>query len=319
MKKLIVCVALSLFLLSLAHGQSNLGRTDDLGRIAIAALVPDEAGLPPGASRTLQNKMMQIATQNGLGAMEERAQFAMVPMVSIITHDVTPTAPPQVALTMELSMYIVDVVSQNIFSQTSMSVRGVGPTEERAYAQALRNVNPRQGQFKGFVDRGKERIVEYYNSQCDVIITGSRALASQQQYEEALFLLMSVPDVSRECFHQAMALTGDIYQQYANQQCQKFLAQARSAWAAKELDKVAESLSQITPDMDCYPQADELLATVTSAVEAEGASSWDFKMKKYEDSIDLQRLRIEAGRDIARSWAWWGAARYFDWSWLYKN
>lgn len=319
MKYVLMLIGLSVFIAGSIYGQSNLGKTDDLGRIAIAALVPDEAGLPAGASRTLQNKMMQIATQNGLGAMEERAQFAMVPMVSVITHDVTPTAPPQVALTLELSMYIVDVVSQNIFSQVSMQIRGAGTSEERAYAQALRNVNPRQGQFKGFIDRGKERIVEYYNSQCDVIITGSRALAAQQQYEEALFLLMSVPDVSRECFNQSMILTADIYQQYSNQKCQEFLAQARSAWAAKELDKVAENLGQITPEMDCFPQAEDLLATVTRAVEAEGASSWDFKMKKYEDNIDLQRLRIEAGRDIARSWAWWGAARYFDWSWLYKN
>ncbi len=304
---------------TMLYSQSNLGRTDDLGRLAIAALVPEEAGIPAGARRMLQNKMIQIATQNGLGAMEERAQFAMVPVVSVITQDVTPTAPPQMSITIELSLYIVDAVSQNIFSQTSMQLRGVGRTEDAAYSQALRNLNPRQGQFRGFVETGKTRIVEYYNAQCDVIISASQALASQQQYEEALFLLMSVPDVSRECFHLCMNLTADIYTQYANQKCQEYLAGARAAWAAKELDKVAENLSIITPDMDCYEQAQELVATVTHAVEAEGAGSWDFKMKKYDDEVSMQRLKVEAGRDVARSWAYWGAARYFDWSWLYKN
>lgn len=320
MKKIAGCFLLLLMLGStMLYGQSNLGRTDDLGRLAIAAIVPDEAGLPAGAQRMLQNKMMQIATQNGLGAIEDRAQFAMVPMIAIITRDVTPTAPPQMSMTIELSLYIVDAVSQNIFSQTSMQLRGVGRTEDAAYSQALRNLNPRQGQFKGFVEAGKTKIVEYYNSQCDVIISGAQALAAQQQYEEALFLLMSVPDVSRECFHLSMDLTADIYTEYANQKCQEYLSGARAAWAAKELDKVSENLSMITPDMECYEQAQELVATVTHAVEAEGASSWDFKMKKYDDEVSMQRLKVEAGRDVARSWAHWGAAKYFDWSWLYNN
>jgi hypothetical protein len=319
MKKLTYIIAIILLAGNMVNGQSNLGKTDDLGRLAIAALVPDEAGLPAGTQRMLQSKMMQIATQNGLGAMEERAQFAMVPMVSIISHDVTPTAPPQVAMTVELSLLIVDAVSQNIFSQTSLQLKGVGNTEERAYAQALRNLNPRHGQFRGFVENGKQRIVEYYNSKCDVIISGSEALAAQQQYEEALFLLMSVPDISRECFHQCMTLSADIYTRYANQKCNEHLSGARAAWAAKELDQVASHLAQITPDMDCYDQAMELTNLVTRTVEAEGGSSWDFKMKMYDDEIDLQRLKIEAGRDVARSWAYWGAAKYFDWSWLYKN
>ncbi len=319
MKRITTIITILLLAGTMASGQSNLGKTDDLGRLAIAALVPDEAGLPAGTQRMLQNKMMQIATQNGLSAMEERAQFAMVPMISIISQDVTPTAPPQVALTVELSLLIVDAVSQNIFSQTSLQLKGVGNTEERAYAQALRNLNPRHGQFRGFVEAGKERIVEYYNSNCDVIISGSEALAAQQQYEEALFLLMSVPDISRECFHQCMTLSAEIYSRYADQKCQEHLSGAKAAWAAKELDQVAFHLSNITPDMECYDQAAELTSVVTSAVEAEGAGSWNFKMKMYDDKIDLQRLKIEAGRDVARSWAYWGAAKYFDWSWLYKN
>jgi hypothetical protein len=319
MEKYILLLVILLSAGSSLRSQNNVGKSDDIGRLSIAAIVPDEAGLPAETQTMLQNKMMQIATQNGLGASAERAQFAMVPVIAIISKDVTPTAPPQIALTLELSFYIVDALSQNIFSQTTVSLKGVGNTEERAYSQALRNLNPRQGQFRGFVDRGKEDIIAYYNSQCDVIITGSQALADQQQYGEALFLLMSVPDVSRECFQNCMALSADIYKRYADQKCEEYLAQAKAAWAAKELDKVAQSLGKITPDMSCYLQGQQLVNLVTSTVEAEGASSWEFKMTKYDDQIDLQKMRIEAGKEIAKSWAYYGAAKYFDWNWLYKN
>lgn len=317
MKKLTILLAL-FALTYTGMAQSSLGKTDDLGRIAIAAIVPDEAGVPGGAQRNLQNRLMQIATLNGLGATEN-AQFVMVPMLSIINKDVTPTAPPMVSLTMDVTLYIVDMLTQNIYSQTSIQVRGVGNTEERAYTQALNGINPRHGQFRGFVEKGKEKIIEYYNSKCDVVISSAQALAGQKNYEEALFTLMSVPDVSRECYDKCMQISIDIYQEYADQQCNEYLSAARAAWAGKELSKVEENLGKITPDMGCYDDAQQLVSAVTSAVEAEGGSSWSFKMKQYDDSIDIQKMKIEAGRDVAKSWAYYGASQNFDWSWLYKN
>jgi hypothetical protein len=315
-----VSIWLSIFMILSYSGrtQSSLGKTDDLGRIAIAAIVPDEAGVPGGAQRMLQNKLMQVASQNGLGAIEG-SQFVMVPMVSIINKDVTPTAPPMVSLNIEVTLYIVDIVSRNIYSQTSIPLKGVGNSEERAYTQALNGINPRHGQFRGFVEKGKEKIIEYYNSQCDVIISTSKALAGQKKFEEALFTLLSVPDVSRECFDKCMAISIDVYQEYANQKCNEYLSAARAAWAGKELSKVEESLGKITPDMACYPQSEQLLAQITAAVEAEGAGAWSFKMKQYDDSVDIEKMKIEAGRDVAKSWAYWGASKDFDWKWLYKN
>lgn len=318
MKKISILIV-SVLLFSIAvQSQSSLGKTDDLGRIAIAAIVPDEAGVPGGAQRMLQNRMMQVATINGLGA-SEGSQFAMVPMISIINKDVTPTAPPMVSLNIEVTLYIVDVLSQNIFSQTTIPLKGVGNTEERAYSQALNNINPRQGQYRGFIEKGKEKIIEYYNSKCDVIISSSKALAGQKKYDEALYMLLSVPDVSRECFDKCMAISIDVYQEYADQKCNEYLSAAKAGWAGKELTVVEENLGKITPEMGCYPQAQELLAQITASVEAEGAGAWSFKMKKYDDSVDIQKMKIEAGKEVAKSWAYWGASGNFDWNWLYKN
>lgn len=316
MKRITIVILTLLSVHSFA--QSSLGKTDDLGRIAIAAIVPDEAEIPAGTQRMLQNKLTQIVTLNGLGSVEG-SQFALVPMVSVINQDVTPTAPPQIALTVEVSLYIVDAISRNIFSQTSIEIRGVGRTEERAYAQALNNLNPRHGQFRGFVEKGKEKIVEYYNSKCDVILSSAKALAGQKKYEEALHTLMSVPDISRECYDMSMNLSLDIYQEYANHKCNEYLSAARAAWAGKELSAVEENLGKITPDMACYSDAEQFMAQITAAVEAEGGSAWNFKMKKYDDSVDIEKMKIQAGKEVAQSWAYYGASSQFDWSWMYPN
>ena len=225
------------------------------------------------------------------------------------------------ALNLEVTFYIVDAASQSIFSQTSISVKGVGQTEDKAYIAGLKNINVKAGQFKGFVETGKTKIMEYYNSQCDVVMKGAQALAGQKKYEEALYGLLSVPDVCRECFDKCMDLSVDIYKQYANYKCTEYMAEAKAAWSIMNTDKAAEFLGKITPDMECYNEAVQLVEEIKQKQLADGANVWTFKMKQYDDSVEKEKLMIQAGKEVAVSWAYWGASSNFnwDWNWLYKK
>jgi hypothetical protein len=321
MKKLMFLMVLGLMGTLAVTAQNSQGKTDDLGRVAIAAVVPDQAeGIPSSAAQMLQSKMQQIAVQNGLGGGTS-TRFYMVPMVNVLSKEITPSAPPMQALNLEFVFFIVDASSQTIFSQTSIQVKGVGQTEDKAYMQALKNLNVKAGQFKGFVEKGKEKIVEFYNSQCDVILKGAQALAGQKKYEEALFLLLSVPDVCRECFDKCMNLSVEIYKQYANYKCTEYMAGAKAAWANMNTDKAAEFLGKITPDMECYQEAVQQVEEIKQKQLADGANVWNFKMKQYDDSVEKEKMMIQAGKEVAVAWAYWGQGQHFnwDWNWLYKK
>jgi len=318
MKRSFIVIFFALMAFIPARSQNSLGKADDLARLSIAAIVPDEAGMiPAGARTTLENKMRQIVTQNGLGASEYGSRFAIVPGINILSKDITPTAPPQEALTVEFVFYIVDAVSQTIFSQTSVQFKGVGQTDENALIQVVRNINPKMGQFKGLVENGKEKIIEYYNSKCDVLLTNSTALASQRKYQEALYNLSSVPDICRECYDRSMALSTEIYKQYDDYTCGQYLAAAKAAWANIDHDKAAENLSYITPDSKCYSEAQALADEIKKKLLEDG-KVWDFKLKRYNDAIDLQKQKLQTIRDIGVAYAQALARDYYsNWKWLY--
>jgi hypothetical protein len=44
-------------------------------------------------------------------------------------------------------------------------------------------------------------------------------------------------------------------------------------------------------------------------------------MKQYDDSVEKEKLMIQAGKEVAVAWAYWGASANFnwDWAWLYKK
>ena len=320
MKKILTLLLLMLAVYS-AQAQNTLGKTYDIGRIALAVMVPDMAeNIPAGAKQLLENKMMQIATINGLGAGGMDPRFCIVPMVNVLTKDVTPTAPPMIAMNMEITFYIVDAISQTIFAQSTIAGKGVGQTEDKAFISGIRNVNVRAGQFKGFIENGKTKIIEYYNSKCDAIIKEAQALAGRKNYEEALFNLMSIPDVCRECYDKCMDLSTDIYKDYANYKCTQYLSAARAAWANMDADLAAANLAKITPDMACYNDAVKLTDQITKKMIADGANVWNYKMKRYDDAVETERLIIRAKRDVAVAWAYatyWNNYNY-NWGWLYR-
>lgn len=321
MKKLIFILAILLVVSTkYTKGQNQLGKSDDLARISLTPIVPDELKhIPDNARKLLTNKLSNVVTRNGLSGSATNPRFVITANADILTKDITPTAPPKTAITLNITVYIADVVAQTVFASTMLEVKGVGDNETKAYTSAINRVAPQNPQLKALLEEGKTKIIEYYNSKCDVIISSAQALAGQKQYDEALATLFNVPDVSRECYDKCMRISLDIYQEYANQQCNQHLSVARAAWAGKELSKVEEHLGKITPDMGCYDEAQQLVATITSAVEAEGGSAWNFKMKRYDDSVDIEKMKIQAGKEVARSWASHGASKNFDWSWLFPG
>jgi len=114
MKKLILFLFLSLSLSALS--QNNLGKSDDGARIVLSTYIPDQIeGLTPIIQSNLANKLSQIASANGMGGASN-SRFIITPNVSVLTKDITPTAPPMHAYTIEVTLYIGDGIDGTLFS-----------------------------------------------------------------------------------------------------------------------------------------------------------------------------------------------------------
>jgi hypothetical protein len=240
--------------------QNNKGKSDDFGRIALQTVIPENSEAPAAAARILKTKMTQIITKNGLSSSGNR--FTMYPQIDILTKDITPSAPPMHAYTLSVTLYISDLETQTIFSSTNLTLKGVGKNEAKAYISALKMLNAKRPEVKGFVEEGKNRIIEYYNSQCDFILKEATAAAGRKEYDQAIYDLLLVPDVCKDCYMQAMDLTNEIYMQKLNNECQEMLALARVAKSNDKYDEAANHLAPILPDVDCYADAQILLKEI---------------------------------------------------------
>jgi hypothetical protein len=302
MKK--ITLIIGFFLLNFVlFAQNNQGKADDAGRIALASVVSDQIeGLTPSAQSNLQNKLNQIVTKNGMGGSSFNNRFIITANVVVLTKDITATAPPMQAYTLEVTLYIGDGIEGTLFSSTSVTLKGVGETETKAYMAALKNLKVTDPKYQIFIEQGKSKIIEYYNGKCDIILKEAEMLTNQNEFEAAITKLISIPEVCKECFDKAMDKVGPIYQKQIDRQCKIDLAEAKNVWNTNQdvsgAEKASFFLGKIDPNSSCYDEAQSFSNTIAKRIKELDQRDWEFKLKQQQDNVDIQKATINAAREI---------------------
>ena len=257
----------------------------------------DSESFPQGAKAMMENKLTQLLTRNGIAGLDYLGQFILTVTTTPLDKDVIPGPPMKISEKMEMNLYIIDAYAKTIFSSTSMTVKGLGETENKCYLNAISRMPLQSPQIAQFVEDGKAKIIEYYDHEGEALIKKARFLASEKQFEEAIFWVSLIPQQSKH-YDAALAAGKDIYQMYLDNECNINLAAARQAWAAEQNSYGAaaagEYLAKILPDAKCYGEAMELYNEIKGKV----LDDWKFEMKKYQDGVDLEKQRIDAMRQI---------------------
>lgn len=336
MKKYIIGIFLAL-LFSYAissYAQNNLSKTDDVGRIVLSPYVVSNANIPSYAISVLNNKLTQIVAKQGMAGNSIDKRFIITANLSEISKDFTATTPPMIALTLAPTIYIGDAITGDLFSSSELpSVKGVGENETKAYLNAIKSINVNNPAIVQCINQGKDKIIEYYNSQIDFIIAEAESLAKSQQFDEAMVRLSEVPEICKDAYLKAYEKIGVVYQQKIDLEGDKLYNEAYAQWTTAKTEasaeKVVELIAQINPLSTVAPKGRTLVKTVEGHYNAIAARrreieerNWAFKMQQYEDNrsdiiaerefdqeykmqqanfdYDIEMERVRTGADAAR-------------------
>jgi hypothetical protein len=242
------------------NAQNTSGKNDDAARIVLATFVPQQIdNMPEAARSSLTNKLNQIVTQNGMGGKSINERFIITANINVISKDITPSAPPMYAYVLDITLFIGDGIEGIKFSSISFEVKGIGESETKAYISALKNLKTNDPKYQSFIETGKNKIIEYYNSKCDFNIKEAQTLASQNQFDEAIFKLSCVPEVCKDCYDKSMDAITVIFKAKMERECQSNIAKSKTFKAQENYDKAAEALATILPDLTCYKEAQTLM------------------------------------------------------------
>ncbi len=271
----------------------------DENRVMLTAYVPPQIeGMPTTARQMLANKLTQVVTKAGLAGGFKNARFIVTANITVNTKNILPGPPPMHAYGLDVTFYIGDGIEGTVFASHTVTIKGVGKNETKAYKTALKNIRTADPELKAFVQEGKKKIIEYYKNNCDIIIKEAKAMADQNNHEGALYKLAAVPSACESCYDKAMAAAKPIYQDYIDRDCKEKLQKAQAVWNASQdmaaADEAGALLASVDPDANCYGQVKALSNKIAAKVKQIDDREWKYILKEQQQKSEM----IKAIRDI---------------------
>ncbi len=278
--------------------------TNDVGKIALSVVMPDNVeGLNTSQLSKLETKISQIVIASGLAASGYNNNFVVYPKFAIYETNVVEGGMQNITvITSELSLFIKQVDNNMMFSTISKSLKGSGNSKELAITNAISKIPSNDPEFKTFIETGKTKIIKYYETKCEDIISKSDGFVKMQKFEQALGLLMSVPEEVSSCYNKIQDKSIVAYKAYQTQKCSELIQKAKATLASNNFVGALDILADIDPSATCFKEAQTIAKTAEAKVTAEEKKQWDFQMKQYNDEISLEKQRINAIKDIAVSY-----------------
>ena len=290
-----------LFLSVVAINSNAQVKLDDFGRIILNTYLSDNISLPSEAKNLLITKLNQITSNSGIGGSQGNPRFIITANVSIGTKDIIAGPPQMIAQNIDITFFVGDAETNTIFSNTTLSLKGVGTNESKAFIDALKTITPKNNEVLAFLEEGKSKIINYYSTNCDFIIKDAQTLVKQEKYDEAIYQLSLVPDVCKDCYFKGLDTLTKIYQKKIDADCKVKLDEAKVTWAAAQTpngaEKAGDILSTIHPMATCQPEISSFIKKIDAKLKADEKARWQFKMKQYADKIAMQKEQIRIAEE----------------------
>lgn len=282
---------------------------DPFKSIQLNPLLQDDSDMPAASKHTLVMKLRQISDGKGIGSYLTHPRFIITVVTSILSEEVTTTAPPMIVLNLEMNFFIGDGIKGRVFAIMTKNIKGVGTNKTKAYNSAINSITTTDSATRNFVREGKRKIVEYYETKCDEVKREANLLIAANDYDKAIYYLSLVPKECTKCFDESLVILGEIIPERAAFNCQSLLLKAQAQWAAslneKGADSVAHTLSQIginaTPE--CKKEINKLIAEMSKTIRERNNIEWKFKEELYKEKMNDIELVKQLSREMAVEYA----------------
>jgi len=272
----------------------------DIGKISLSIVMPEEIeGVSNSNINKLRTKVEQIVVSNGVSSSIVTNGFVIYPVFEIYdAQNVEGGMKNIVVVTGEMTLFIKQMDNKTIISSINTKLKGSGYSKNEAIVNLISTINIKDEKYKQFIDNGKEKILQFYSTQCPILINKSETLAKQQQYEEALGILMNIPEEA-PCYSNVQNKAIEIYKSYQNNICNKQVQEAKLFISLSQYNNAIQSLFGIDPESACTDEVETLTKKIEDNLEKDRLEKLKIQMQVYRDKVDLERRRIDAIKEIA--------------------
>ncbi len=272
----------------------------DYNDVLLGVHVPTQSEpMPSSAKSLLETRMYQLVSEKGISGNLYSPRFLLLPRIAVIDKEILGTAPPRVILNLEMTIFVGDIEKEkgNVFGTESITLKGVGQNEQKAYIAAVKNIRPKNPGLLDFLERTKREIIQYYEEHCEEITKKAYALDAQDKTRQAVTVIANIP-IASNCYSEHEDEIRTFYQSVLERDCDSLINVAKSKWFTNQTLEGAKAAGEVLADLEprsyCRDRVNELYTQMSEKVKELGDREWDLKLKIVDAHVD----QVEYTREL---------------------
>jgi len=259
---------------------------DDIGKIALSVIMPENVEtLNASQISKLESKVTQICTKAGLSASGYDQTFVIYPKFDIYETNVVEGGMQNITvIKCELSLYIKQVSNNVLFSSVVRDLKGSGKTKELAITNAISQIPISDKGLLDFIAEGKNKIIGYYEANCNDIIKKAESYNQSKKYEDAIATILQIPEEITSCYDQVLDKVSKYYTDYQKQICSNLILASEAKLATKDYVGALDHLCDMDPKANCYSEAVKIIKRIENQIADAERRAWELRVQKYNDA-----------------------------------
>lgn len=136
----------------------SLSGQETSSAVVLKPHVPDSIELSDELKGILQNKMVQMCTQNGVEAGDSK--YVIYPEIRVKGAEMTATIPPKCVLELSVIVKVADSLTEGGISQTDFVLKAIESDQDKALYKAISRMNVKTSKIRKFMVVTKDKIEE---------------------------------------------------------------------------------------------------------------------------------------------------------------
>ena len=290
-KVLVMLPLLMVALLAKAQGEN----------ISMAVAMSADCQLDSNTKSILKNKVLKIATSEGVAATECGA-IVIIPEVDILNNQSVDGGMRKIStIELGLTLTVRNILTNTVFNTAQVTLRGEGYSDTEAMRSAINKIDVSSSRFSNFITTSKSKIVKYYADNTSALISKAKSLATRQLYDEALAILTTYPE-SLSGYPAVSSAIKDIFSKCQTQYCSQILVAAESAYSRRDYEEASMLISLIDATSPCATKAKSLLVSIKKAMDKQYADALALEKEAIRSHERIQTAQINAAKEVAKAY-----------------
>lgn len=240
--------------------QSDKGSMSELGRISIRPMVKNTVSIDDASKKLLINRLTGIINHSGAAGADSYTQFVLIADFTVADKAIAMNINTVQTIEYVVNFFLTDVVNKRVFATTEIRIKGVGETEQKAMSNALKSISEKDTRITVMLQRGKDRIMEFYSGECERIMANIEELKNMGQHLLAFATLANMPETSGDCYERSGLMLGELYMEVSRNNCMERENMARMHLEKKDKKKALYFL-ELLAQGPCKDRLDNILST----------------------------------------------------------